>query len=69
MDPAELFKNVSSLTFCLSKGLCAPVGSMVVGNKDFITRLKINRKMLGGVIRKPGVLAGPALLAMKTTRF
>lgn len=65
-DPAEIFKNVDSLTFCLSKGLCAPLGSLVVGDKKFIARLKANRKMLGGVIRKPGVVAGPALHAMKT---
>lgn len=65
-DPAEIFKNVDSLTFCLSKGLCAPLGSLVVGDKKFIARLKANRKMLGGVIRKPGIVAGPALVAMKT---
>lgn len=45
------------------------MGSMVVGNKDFISRLKVNRKMLGGVVRKPGVVAGPGLLAMKTIRL
>lgn len=45
------------------------MGSMVVGDKDFIAKLKINRKMLGGVVRKPGVLAGPGLLAMKTIRL
>jgi threonine aldolase len=45
------------------------MGSMVVGDKDFIARLKVNRKMLGGVVRKPGVVAGPGLLAMKTIRL
>lgn len=69
MDIAEVFKNVDSLTFCLSKGLCSPMGSMVVGDKDFIARLKVNRKMLGGVVRKPGVVAGAGLLAMKTIRL
>lgn len=66
IDPAELVKNVSSLTFCLSKGLCSPMGSVVVGDKEFISRFKQNRKMLGGVVRKPGVVAGPGLVAMKT---
>lgn len=41
------------------------MGSLVVGDKQFISRLKANRKMLGGVIRKPGVVAGAALIAMK----
>ena len=68
-SPAEIFKNVDSLTFCLSKGLCAPMGSLVVGDRYFIKQLKINRKMLGGVVAKPGVLAGPALVAMNTIRL
>jgi threonine aldolase len=68
-SPAEIFKYVDSLTFCLSKGLCSPMGSLVVGDKDFIKQLKMNRKMLGGVVAKPGVFAGPALVAMKTIRL
>jgi threonine aldolase len=50
----------------LSKGLCAPIGSVVVGDKDFIARFKANRKVLGGEITKPGVAAGAGLLALKT---
>lgn len=42
------------------------MGSLVVGDKQFITRFKQNRKMLGGVVRKPGIMAGPGLVAMKT---
>ena len=65
---AELFKHCSSLMFCFSKGLCAPVGSMVVGSSEFITALKRNRKMMGGVLRKPGVVAGAALVAIRSGR-
>jgi threonine aldolase len=45
------------------------MGSLVVGDMDFIKQLKMNRKMLGGVVAKPGVFAGPALVAMKTIRL
>ena len=62
-------KHCSSLTICLSKGLLAPVGSVIVGSKEFITRFKRNQKLLGGVFRKPGVVAGAALIALKKMRF
>jgi threonine aldolase len=42
------------------------MGSLVIGDKNFITLFKHNRKMLGGVVRKPGVLANAALVALKT---
>jgi threonine aldolase len=45
------------------------VGSVVVGDSDFIARVKINRKMMGGVMRKPGVVAGAGLIALKKMRF
>ena len=54
--------------FCLSKGLCAPVGSMVAGSKQFIERFRYFRKMLGGNLRKPGILAGPGLIALDKMR-
>ena len=60
---------MSSLTFCLSKGLCGPLGSIVVGDKEFISRLKINRKMLGGVLRQPGVVVGAGLIALTKMRW
>jgi len=50
--------------FCLSKGLCAPVGSMVVGSKDFIDRARKNRKMLGGGMRQAGILAAAGIIAL-----
>lgn len=54
--------------FCLSKGLCAPVGSIVVGDTKFIDSLKRNRKLMGGVMAKPGLVAGAGLLALKNVR-
>jgi len=51
--------------FCLSKGLGAPVGSMVVGSKDFIEEARLVRKMLGGGMRQAGILAGAGLVALE----
>ena len=48
VDPKELTKNVDTLMFCLSKALCAPLGSLVAGSKDFIKRFKENQILLGG---------------------
>jgi threonine aldolase len=50
--------------FCLSKGLCAPVGSMVAGSHEFIQRARRNRKMVGGGMRQAGVLAAAGILAL-----
>jgi threonine aldolase len=51
--------------FCLSKGLGAPVGSMLVGSKEFIEEARIVRKMLGGSMRQAGVLAAAGLIALQ----
>ena len=51
--------------FCLSKGLCAPVGSMLVGSKDAIAEARIYRKALGGGMRQAGVLAAAGLIALE----
>ena len=51
--------------FCLSKGLGAPVGSMLVGSRDFIDKAHIYRKMLGGGMRQVGVLAAAGLIALE----
>ena len=50
--------------FCLSKGLCAPVGSMLAGSREFITRARKNRKILGGAMRQCGILAAAGILAL-----
>jgi threonine aldolase len=61
----EITKKFDSVQFCLSKGLGAPVGSLIVGSKDFIERCRVIRKMLGGGMRQVGVLAGAGLLALE----
>jgi threonine aldolase len=61
---SELVAEMDSVQFCLSKGLCAPVGSLLVGQRDFIERARKNRKMLGGGMRQAGVLAAAGLLAL-----
>jgi len=61
---AEMTKKFDSIQFCFSKGLGAPVGSMIVGSKDLIERCRVIRKMLGGGMRQVGVLAAAALVAL-----
>ena len=57
-----------SLMACLSKGLGAPVGSVLIGDQDFITQARGVRKLLGGGMRQTGVLAAPALVALREHR-
>jgi threonine aldolase len=61
---ADFTRPVDSLTFCLSKGLGAPVGSLVCGSRDFIDRARRARKMIGGGMRQAGVLAAAGLVAL-----
>ncbi|MGH9415634.1 MAG: threonine aldolase family protein [Terriglobales bacterium] len=61
----ELAENYDSLMFCLSKGLGAPVGSVLVGDGEFIGRARRVRKMLGGGMRQAGVLAAAGLVALE----
>jgi threonine aldolase len=65
VNPQELTKSVDSVTFCLSKGLCAPVGSVICGSVDFIRRALRMRKMLGGGMRQAGVLAAAGIVALQ----
>jgi threonine aldolase len=62
---AELTKNCDSVQFCLSKGLGAPIGSLLVGSKDFIGEARIWRKRLGGGMRQVGILAAAGLVALE----
>ena len=62
---AEIVANVDSVMFCLSKGLGAPAGSMLVGNHADITQARYLRKRLGGGLRQSGVLAAPGLIALE----
>ena len=68
VDARELVRPVDSVMFCLSKGLCAPVGSMLCGSKGFIARARRNRKVLGGGLRQAGVLAACGLVAIREVR-
>lgn len=61
----ELLADADSATFCLSKGLACPVGSVVVGKSDFIWRARRARKLVGGGMRQVGVLAAPGLVALR----
>lgn len=63
---AEIAQYADSLQFCLSKGLCAPVGSMVVGSQDFIRQVRSLRKMLGGGMRQAGIIAAPGLISLRS---
>jgi len=61
----ELAGPADSVSFCLSKALACPIGSVVVGSKDFIWRARRARKLLGGGMRQVGVIAAPGLLALR----
>lgn len=61
----EIAKHADSVMFCLSKGLCAPVGSVIVGTSDFIARARKFRKMLGGGMRQAGFLAAAGIVALE----
>lgn len=61
---AELAKGATSLTFCLSKGLGAPVGAIIAGDKAFITECRRVRKMLGGGMRQAGIVAAAGIYAL-----
>ncbi len=64
VDVKELAAGAHSVTFCLSKGLCAPAGSILMGSHDFIRRARRARKALGGSLRQAGILAAAGLIAL-----
>jgi threonine aldolase len=65
VDVREITRHVDSVMFCLSKGLSAPVGSMLAGDAAFIQRARRIRKMLGGGMRQAGVIAAAGLIALE----
>ncbi|KAI4453035.1 l-threonine aldolase-related [Holotrichia oblita] len=65
IDPKEISDCYDSMSFCLSKGLCAPVGSVVVGTKEFINEAKRKRKIMGGGMRQTGILAAAGIAALR----
>jgi len=65
IKPAILAKDVDSVMFCLSKGLSAPVGSILAGSKEFIQIARKYRKMIGGGMRQAGILAAAGIIALE----
>ncbi len=65
VDVKELTKQADSLMFCLSKGLCAPIGSMLCGSKEFIFQANRIRKQLGGGTRQAGIIAAAGIYALE----
>ena len=65
VDVKEITKNCDSVMFCLSKGLCAPVGSILAGSKEFIDIARKNRKLMGGGLRQAGILAAAGIIALE----
>ncbi len=66
VPPERLAREADSLTFCLSKGLSCPAGSVVVGSRRFIGEARRARKVLGGGMRQAGILAAAGLVALDT---
>ena len=65
VDVRALVKDADSVTFCLSKGLCAPVGAVLCGSADFIAEARRARKVLGGGMRQAGVIAAAGVVALE----
>lgn len=65
VDVKELTRNVDSLSFCLSKGLSAPVGSVICGTGEFIAEARRTRKILGGGMRQCGIIAAAGIIALE----
>jgi threonine aldolase len=64
VDVKEISQYTDSVQLCLSKGLAAPIGSLVVGSEDFILKARKYRKMLGGGMRQVGIIAAPGIIAL-----
>lgn len=64
VDAANITASVDSVMFCLSKGLCAPIGSILAGPSDFIDQARHKRKIMGGGLRQVGILAAAGLIAL-----
>jgi threonine aldolase len=65
VEAREIAKYCDSVNVCLSKGLCAPVGSVLAGSREFIERARKFRKMLGGGMRQAGILAAAGIVAIE----
>ena len=61
----EIASYVDSVMFCVSKALCAPVGSLLAGSKEFVEEARLKRKIMGGAMRQAGILAAAGIIALK----
>jgi threonine aldolase len=66
VSPRKLTRQADSVSFCLSKGLSAPVGSLLAGSREFVDRARRIRRALGGTVRQGGIIAAPGLVALRT---
>jgi threonine aldolase len=66
MPATEITKHADTVSFCLSKGLSAPIGSLLTGPEEFIHRARMVRRAYGGTLRQAGILGAPGILALKT---
>jgi threonine aldolase len=66
MDAKTLTRHAHTVSFCLSKGLSAPIGSILAGPKEFIDRARLVRRAMGGTLRQAGVIAAPGIVALNT---
>jgi threonine aldolase len=64
VDTREITRHVDSVSFCLSKGLAAPVGSILAGDAEFIARARRVRKLVGGGMRQAGIIAAAGIVAL-----
>ena len=68
LEVKQLTQYTDTVTFCLSKGLCSPIGSLLCGSRDFIEKARRNRKLMGGGLRQAGVLAACGLVSLNEMR-
>ncbi len=69
IEAKEILSYTDSAMFCLSKGLCAPAGSMLVGTTEFIKKARKKRKLMGGGMRQIGILGAAGIIALKEMRL
>ncbi|MHB0869855.1 MAG: low-specificity L-threonine aldolase [Chloroflexota bacterium] len=65
VEAARLVEGCDSVNICISKGLCAPVGSLLVGSREFVAEARRNRKVVGGGMRQAGILAAAGIVALE----
>lgn len=66
VEPRQIAARADTVMFCLSKGLCAPIGSLLAGDREVVERARVHRKRLGGGMRQAGVLAAAGIVALDT---